>query len=61
MTQKERKSLITKIKRHQKDLLDLRRTYTQTSPLDDWNAKAQMVFANKHLDAAIENLRRQLR
>ena len=60
MTQKERKSVISEIKRHQIELTDLRRTYVQTSPLDDWNAKAQMVFANKHLDAAILNLKRNL-
>lgn len=60
MTKKKRQFVISEIKRHQRGLVDLRRTYTQTSPLDDWNAKAQMVFANKHLDAAITNLERNL-
>lgn len=60
MTNKQRKAVISKIKQHQKELTNLRRTYVQTSPLDDWNAKAQMVFANKHLDAAIYNLERNL-
>jgi len=60
MTKKERKCIILEIQRHQIELTNLRRAYVQTSPLDDWNAKAQMVFANKHLDAAIENLERNL-
>ena len=60
MTKRERKFVISEIKQYQADLTVLRRVYVQTSPFDDWNAKAQMVFANKHLDAAIKNLSRNL-
>lgn len=60
MNRQDRKYVISQIKQHQKELTALRRTFVQTSPLDDWNAKAQMVFANKHLDAAIENLERTI-
>jgi len=60
MTKKNCRYLISQIKQHQKELIKLRQKYTSTSPLNIWNSKAQMVFANKHLDAAIENLERNL-
>lgn len=60
MNKKQRQKVISEIIHHQKELTALRRAYVQTAPIDDWNAKAHMVFPNKHLDIAIENLERNL-
>jgi len=60
MVNKNRKiAFINQLTNMQKKML-LFRKELRTGNLDEWNAKAQMVFTSTHMDAVKENLRRSM-
>ncbi|GAG68662.1 unnamed protein product [marine sediment metagenome] len=61
MLKKDRKiAFINRLTKIQKEML-LFRKELRIGNLDEWNAKAQLVFTAAHIDAIKENLRRSMK
>lgn len=57
---KIKKAFLERITEMQTELL-LFRKELRTTNLDEWNAKAQMVFTHSHLEAVRQNLERSMK
>lgn len=60
VNENKKKTFIERLIKIQDELL-LFRKELRTGDLDEWNAKAQLVFTASHIEAVKENLKRSMK